>query len=285
MNPPIDATIAEIRARVAVWRADAETIVLVPTMGALHDGHLALVDRGRALGDRVVVSVFVNPIQFAPGEDFDSYPRDLDGDVARLSQRADVVFAPLAGEMYGDEDATTIDVGGPALGLESDSRPHFFKGVATIVTKLLLAVAPDIAVFGEKDYQQLLVIRRLVADLRLPIGVVGAPIVRGADGLALSSRNAYLNDDQRQAAPLLSATLREAAAAIVGGASPNDTLARASERLSDAGFETDYLELRDAETLEPAHALGDRPLRLLAAARLGAVRLIDNMAVTPTPPS
>ncbi len=279
MIAPVERTIADIRTRIASWRGGPARIALVPTMGALHDGHLALVDRARSLADAVVVSVFVNPTQFAPDEDFESYPRDLEGDLAKLNQRADAVFAPVASEMYPAGHATTIHVGGPSMGLEGDSRPHFFDGVATVVAKLFLAVGPDVAVFGEKDYQQLLVIRQLVADLRLPIEVAAAPTVRESDGLALSSRNAYLDSDQRRVAPVLNASIVEAASAIAGGGDPDAALQAAQRRLERGGFVVDYVALRDAETLAPVTADDRGPSRILAAARLGSVRLIDNVGV------
>ncbi|HVV65961.1 MAG TPA: pantoate--beta-alanine ligase, partial [Rhizomicrobium sp.] len=191
MNPPeIVGAIAELRGRIAAWRSAGARIGLVPTMGALHAGHLSLAQAIRARADRVVATVFVNPAQFAPHEDFERYPRTLEADAARLAGKADLVFAPAAAEIYPPGYATKIEVGGPSAGLETDFRPHFFAGVATVVAKLLIAAMPDVAIFGEKDYQQLLVIRRLVADLRLPVEILGAPIVREADGLAMSSRNA-----------------------------------------------------------------------------------------------
>jgi pantoate--beta-alanine ligase len=248
-------------------------------MGSLHAGHLALVDEARGLADRVVVSIFVNPIQFAPGEDYPSYPRDLDGDVTKLADLADAVFAPEAAEMYPDGFATSVHLAGPAVGLESDFRPDHFAGVATIVTKLLLAVTPDAAVFGEKDYQQLLVIRRLVADLRIPVDIAAGPIVREADGLALSSRNAYLSDDERATAPALHRVLKAAAAAIAGGELVATSLEEARQTLLSTGFDVDYLELRNAASLASVTDQTSEPLRILSAVRLGRTRLIDNIAV------
>ncbi|MGV8840555.1 MAG: pantoate--beta-alanine ligase [Bauldia sp.] len=278
--PPTDATIAAVRERVAAWRADGERVGFVPTMGALHAGHLALVRNARRTAGRVIVSVFVNPTQFAPTEDFGAYPRDLAGDLAKLaSGGADAVFAPTTREMYPAGFATEIRVGGPSAGLETDFRPHFFAGVATVVAKLLIAVGPDVAVFGEKDYQQLLVVRRLVADLRLPVEIIGHPVERETDGLALSSRNAYLSPAERATAPTLHAALTAAAAAIRAGADADTALAAARARLADAGFVVDYVELRSAADLSPVDGPSTGPLRLLAAARLGRTRLIDNIAV------
>ncbi|MCW5717273.1 MAG: pantoate--beta-alanine ligase [Bauldia sp.] len=276
--PPTDDTVAAIRARVAAWRAAGERVGFVPTMGALHAGHLALVRTARRSAERVVVSVFVNPTQFAPTEDFGAYPRDLSGDLSKLaSVEADAVFAPTTTEMYPQGFATQVSVGGPAIGLETDFRPHFFAGVATVVAKLLIAVGPDVAVFGEKDFQQFLVVRRLVADLRLPVEVVGHPIEREADGLALSSRNAYLSPEERATAPEIYAALAEAALAIRSGTDAQAALSAARGRLAASGFVVDYVELRNAEDLSPAETPPHGPLRLLAAARLGRTRLIDNI--------
>jgi len=277
--PPVDQTIETIRSRTAAWRGAGARVALVPTMGALHAGHLGLVEEARRLADRTVVSIFVNPAQFAAGEDFPSYPRDLEGDLEKLDGLADAVFAPAVEEIYPDGFATGIRMGGPALGLETDFRPDFFTGVATIVTKLLIAVGPDIAVFGEKDYQQLLVVRRLIADLGLPVEIASAPVIRDEDGLALSSRNAYLGPKERAVAPRLHRTLAAAAAAIAGGELAMTALEEARQQLRTAGFDVDYLELRDAATLAPVADQTSAPMRLLAAARLGRTRLIDNVAV------
>ena len=273
-------TVAELRAAVANWRRAGETVALVPTMGALHEGHLALVRRGRELADRVVASVFVNPTQFAPQEDFGRYPRDEAGDAAKLaSAGCDLMYAPTVAEMYAEGRATTVAVAGPAEGLCGAARPQMFAGVALVVTKLLLQAQPDFAVFGEKDYQQLLVVRRFVRDLDIPAEIVGLPTVREADGLALSSRNAYLSAEERARAPELRRALAEAAAALTGGAEAAAALEAARTRLAAAGFDPiDYVELRDAETLAPLKTL-DRPGRLLAAGWLGRTRLIDNVAV------
>jgi pantoate--beta-alanine ligase len=214
-TPRIVHTVSELRAAIADWRGGGARIGLVPTMGALHDGHLSLVQAIGKYADRIVVSIFVNPAQFAPHEDFDSYPRNLDGDCAKLAGTgADLVFAPTVREMYPDGFATRLSVGGPAEGLESDHRPHFFGGVATIVSKLLIAAMPDAAMFGEKDYQQLLVIRRMVTDLALPVAIPGGAIMREKDGLAMSSRNAYLSQNERAIAGQLNVVLKNAIARL-----------------------------------------------------------------------
>jgi pantoate--beta-alanine ligase len=252
---------------------------MVPTMGALHDGHLALLRAAGEATDRVVATLFVNPAQFAPTEDLAAYPRDEAGDRARLAEaRTHLLFAPATAEIYPPGFDTKVIVGGPAAGLETDFRPHFFAGVATVVAKLLLAGLPDKAFFGEKDYQQLLVVRQMVRDLGIPTQIVGCPTVREADGLALSSRNAYLDADERRRAPVLHAALQAAARALRDGMAPEAALDGARTTLRAAGFEIDYVALRDAETLaEPASS--EAPLRLLAAARLGRTRLIDNIPV------
>jgi pantoate--beta-alanine ligase len=280
-NPEIVPSIADLRARVAAWRAQGDRIGLVPTMGALHDGHLSLVREAGKVCQRVIVSIFVNPTQFAPHEDFDRYPRDLESDAAKLAStgKADVIFAPTVREMYPDGFATRLEVGGPSAGLETDFRPHFFSGVATVVSKLLVAAMPDYAIFGEKDYQQLLVIRRMVTDLRLPIEIAGAAILRESDGLAMSSRNAYLKPDERRVAGRMNLILKEVATRLKHG----DPVATAeqfgSAALLEAGFDSvDYVAVRDAETLAAISDLS-RPARVLAAAKIGGTRLIDNMAV------
>ena len=279
-TPQIVTTIDDLRSQIAEWRRSGARIGLVPTMGALHEGHLSLVRQTQSRADKVVASIFVNPAQFAPHEDYDHYPRTLQSDAEKLAAVAlDLVFAPSVAEMYPAGFATALTVGGPSAGLETDFRPHFFGGVATVVAKLLIAALPDIAIFGEKDYQQLLVIRRLAADLGLPIEIAGAPIVREADGLAMSSRNAYLKPAERAVAAQMNLVLK---AAIVK-ARNGDSIAAAetfgAEALRNAGFDTvDYVAIRDAATLEKIVAL-DRPARILAAAKIGATRLIDNMAV------
>jgi len=279
---PIARSVAELRARVAAWRRAGASIALVPTMGALHEGHLALVRRGLELADQVVASVFVNPTQFAPQEDFDRYPRDEAGDAGKLAGAGcGLLYAPTVGEMYPEGFCTAITLGGPAEGLCGAFRPQMFGGVALVVTKLLLQAQPDFAIFGEKDYQQLQVIRRLTRDLDIPVRVAGVPTVREADGLAMSSRNKYLTAEERAHASELYRTLSETAAALAEGAPAGAILERAMAKLAAARFsKIDYLELRDAETLLPLQRVS-RPARLLVAAWLGAVRLIDNLPVEP----
>lgn len=279
--PQTIKTVAQLRAQIAAARRSGARIGLVPTMGALHDGHLSLVRETQKYADKIVVSIFVNPTQFAPHEDFDRYPRTLDADAAKLAAAGgtDLIFAPSVGEMYPQGFATRIEVGGPSQGLETNFRPNFFAGVATVVTKLLLAVMPDVATFGEKDYQQLLVVRRLAADLGLATEILGAQIVREADGLALSSRNAYLKADERRVAGQLNVALKHIAASLHGGASVAAAEAEGKRALLKAGFASvDYVAVRDAKTLAPLASL-DRPARVLAAAKVGTTRLIDNMAV------
>ena len=279
MKPEVIRSIAGLREAVARWRQSGLSVGMVPTMGALHEGHLALVAGAQRACNRVVVTLFVNPAQFAPTEDLSAYPRTEESDLATLAELgADVLFAPSQAEMYPPGFATKIVVGGPALGLETDYRPHFFAGVATIVAKLLLAGLPDRAFFGEKDFQQLMVVRQLVRDLNVPTEIVGCPTVRAPDGLALSSRNAYLSSAERDIAPRLHGTLQAAAWALRQGEPPDDALSDGRKALADAGFALDYLELRNSETLSPVESLAE-PMRLLVAARLGATRLIDNIAV------
>ena len=271
-------SIARLRAAVSGWRHAGQRIALVPTMGALHAGHLSLVERARVSAQRVVVSIFVNPRQFAPGEDFGRYPRQLAADSALLETiGADLLFAPTPDEVYPAGYATSIRVSGLDQPMEGASRPGHFDGVATVVAKLLMMSAPDIAVFGEKDWQQLAIIRRMVKDLNLPVEIDGAPIIRDADGLAMSSRNAYLSADERARAAALPAAMRETSAAIASGADPDSAIGAALEKLAAAGFVTDYLTLADAESL--GEAVAGRPARLFAAARIGNTRLIDNWRV------
>ena len=277
---PIVRTVADLRAALAALRSGS--VALVPTMGALHAGHLALIDAARGAGaEHVVASVFVNPTQFGPAEDFDRYPRDEAADAAALAAAGcDLLFAPDAAAIYPPGFATTVSVAGLSTILDGAARPGHFDGVATVVTKLLLTAAPDLAVFGEKDWQQLTVIRRLVADLALPVRVVGAPIVRDADGLALSSRNAYLTAGERQRALALPQALAAARDALLAGEPVAPTLTTAGAALVAAGFDDpDYVALVDA-ALQPMATL-DGSGRLLAAARLGRTRLIDNLAVDP----
>ncbi|HJU31790.1 MAG TPA: pantoate--beta-alanine ligase [Hyphomicrobiaceae bacterium] len=282
---PVLRTLEALRAQVAAWRTAGETIALVPTMGALHEGHLALVRLARQSCRHVVVSIFVNPTQFAPHEDFSRYPRDEAGDLAKLAGvGCDAVWSPDRALMYPDTFATRVVPSGAADGLESDTRPHFFGGVATVCCKLFMQVQPDAAVFGEKDYQQLCVIRQMVRDLDLPLRIVAAPTVRAPDGLALSSRNAYLTPQQRATAPLLHRALTEVADAVRGGGSHGEATSAARLALRRAGFDPiDYVEVRDAGTLAPPAAGAGRPLRVLAAAWLGKTRLIDNIGVDAKP--
>jgi pantoate--beta-alanine ligase len=278
----ISKTVSALRRSVAPWRDAGETIALVPTMGALHEGHVALVRLARRRADRIVVSIFVNPAQFAPTEDFSTYPRTFDTDVALLAQeKADLVWAPQSvAVMYPDGFATRIVPEGAATAeLEDRFRPDFFKGVATVVAKLFTQVMPDIAVFGQKDYQQLKVVTRMARDLDLPLRVIGAPTVRERDGLALSSRNVYLSADERAQAPLLHRVLRLCAEKIAKGRSVATILSEGREAIERGGFTLDYLEARHAETLAPIASIKDGPIRLLVAARLGTTRLIDNLGV------
>lgn len=277
-SPQIVTTVAELRHLLKPWRADG--IAMVPTMGALHDGHLSLVEAAKKKTPHVVVSIFVNPTQFAPHEDFNSYPRTLEADRAKLATvNASVIFAPTAKEMYPDGFATTLLMKGPAAGLETDFRPHFFDGVATVVAKLLIAAMPDWAAFGEKDYQQLLVVQRLVADLALPTQILPVAIAREADGLAMSSRNAYLSPAERIVAGKLNLVMKDVIAHLKKGMSVAEVQTLGTTALKAAGFDSvDYLALRDAVTLAPL-AQPNAPARLLAAARIGKTRLIDNMVV------
>jgi len=271
--------IPPLRRALAQFRNADETIALVPTMGALHDGHLALVRLARKRADRLIVSIFVNPAQFAPQEDFGSYPRALGNDIAALAG-VDLVWAPAVETMYPADFATQIVPQGPAkVGLEDAFRPHFFTGGGTVVTKLLIQCAPDIAVFGEKDFQQLKVVTRLARDLDLPVKIIGAPTVREKDGLAMSSRNAYLSAAERAAAPTLYRVLKDSAGQIAGGERIARVLDEGGRAIEQAGFTLDYLEARHAETLQTVESIKDGPLRLLAAAKLGRTRLIDNVAV------
>jgi pantoate--beta-alanine ligase len=280
MQPETIRTVAALQARVGAWRREGLSIGMVPTMGALHAGHVSLVEAAKGKSDRVIVTLFVNPTQFAPNEDFSAYPRNEEADFRRLATLGvDALFAPSAEEMYPPGFQTTIAVGGPSAGLETDFRPHFFTGVATIVAKLLIAGPPDRAFFGEKDFQQLLVVKKLVRDLGLPIEIVGCPTVRERDGLALSSRNAYLSADERTLAPRLHAMLRALSGRLRRSAKPDIDLAEARRALERAGFALDYLEARNAETLAPVSDWKAEPLRLLVAARLGKTRLIDNVGV------
>jgi pantoate--beta-alanine ligase len=273
-------TVKAIRRATAGWRGAGETVALVPTMGALHEGHLALVRLARKRADQVVVSIFVNPTQFAPNEDFSAYPRPLRDDVRKLAGLADLVFVPSVDEMYPEGSATTVSLAGPAaVGLEDRFRPTHFQGVATVVAKLFVQVMPDVAIFGEKDFQQLKVVTRMARDLHLPVRILGGATVREPDGLALSSRNRYLSADERAEAPRLYRALQDCAAAIRAGTGVAAAVAEARTALAWAGFAVDYVEARHAETLAPLGAVAAEPIRLLAAARLGRTRLIDNIPV------
>lgn len=280
MKPETVRTVSDVRRVVAHWRREGFSVGMVPTMGALHEGHLALVRKAQSHTGRVIVTLFVNPAQFAPSEDLGAYPRTESSDREKLvALGVDLLFAPAPAEIYPPGFATEVVVGGPSLGLETEFRPHFFAGVATVVAKLLLIGLPDRAFFGEKDFQQLLVVKQLVRDLAIPTEIVGCPTVREPDGLALSSRNSYLSGDERGRAPRLYGVLREAAAAVRSGTEWEATLAEARGALEAVGFAVDYLEVRNAETLASVSALCPEPLRLLAAARLGRIRLIDNVAI------
>jgi len=280
-RPHVLRTLSPLRRAVEPYSEAGERLALVPTMGALHRGHLTLVREARRRARRVAVSIFVNPTQFAPGEDFSSYPRDFQADLKMLAEaNVDLVWAPSPSVMYPDGDWTRIEPAGVAkAGLEDKFRPHFFGGVATVVAKLLLQVGPDFALFGEKDYQQLRVVTQLAKDLDLPVKIVGVPTVRGTDGLALSSRNAYLSPQERTVAPFLYGALKLSAKRIKAGEPIMAVLVNARNELVRAGFELDYLEARHALTLAPVAARKDGPIRLLAAGRLGKTRLIDNVAV------
>jgi pantoate--beta-alanine ligase len=280
-RPKVIRTVAALSRTLAQWRARGERIALVPTMGALHAGHLALVQRAQRRAHRVIVAIFVNPAQFAPHEDLNTYPRTFAADVAALANLGtDLVWAPSVETMYPDGFATRIVPGGPATaGLEDASRPHFFAGVATVVGKLLIQCEPDIAVFGEKDYQQLKVVTQLARDLDLKTRIVGVATVRDVDGLALSSRNAYLSPAERAAAPVLHRVLMDCAERIAARQPIAAVLSQGRATITQAGFVVDYLEARQAETLAPAASPADAPLRLLVAARIGRTRLIDNVAV------
>ena len=273
-------TVDELRARVREWRRAGETVGLVPTMGALHEGHLSLIRRSLDLATRTCVTLFVNPTQFGPNEDFDVYPRDEAGDIAKMvAEGAHLLFAPSRSEMYPEGEVTRVSVPGLGDVLEGEYRPGFFTGVATVVSKLLIQAWPDVAVFGEKDYQQLQVIKRMTRDLSLPVHIHGEPTVREADGLALSSRNAYLSADERRIAPALHRTISTVATQVAGGQDPIRQSQWGVGILERCGFaKIDYLAICDSETLEPWSG-PDRPGRVLAAAWLGRTRLIDNISI------
>ena len=273
-------SLSELRAAREAVRSARGRLTLVPTMGALHPGHLALMREAVAIGGGVIASIFVNPLQFGPKEDFARYPRDEARDLAALEAvGCDIVWLPDVATMYAPDEATVIEVAGPARRWEGVHRPGHFRGVATVCAKLFGQAGAELAVFGEKDWQQIQVVKRVVADLFLPIRVVAVPTVREADGLALSSRNRFLSEEERARAPLLFATLQALARELAGGAPAAGQLRQAEDRLEAGGLKPDYLALVHAETLEPIEAARP-PSRLLAAARLGSVRLLDNVGVS-----
>ena len=273
-------TIAELRCCVNNWRKKDESVGLVPTMGGLHNGHLSLVEHSKLHADRTITSLFVNPSQFAPHEDFVTYPRKEHADREMLAASGnDLLFAPNVSEIYPDGYSTRIDVQGLSQILEGEFRPDFFTGVATVVTKLLLQALPDISIFGEKDYQQLCVIKTIVRDLDIPVEVIGAKTIREEDGLAMSSRNRYLTVEERKIAPLLYQVISQVAKNVRDGDQPINQRSWAEAELTEAGFgAVDYVAVRDAQTLDPVSD-ASRPARVLAAAYLGRTRLIDNVAI------
>jgi pantoate--beta-alanine ligase len=280
-SPMIARTIPALHRALDRLRMRKATIALVPTMGALHDGHVSLVRLAKRRATKVAVSIFVNPTQFAPSEDFSSYPRTWKSDVAKLAaEDVDLIWNPDVKAMYPDGFATRIVPEGPAIaGLEDRFRPHFFGGVATVVGKLFTQVRPDFAMFGEKDYQQLRVVARMARDLDLGVKVVGSQTVRERDGLAMSSRNVYLSPDERLVAPALYRAMKESVRRLRAGADIAVAMAAGAELIAGAGFTIDYFEVRHAETLAPVASVSDGPLRILVAAKLGKTRLIDNVAV------
>ena len=280
-SPLIARTVPALRRAVDNLRKRKATIALVPTMGALHDGHVSLVRLARRRASRVVVSIFVNPTQFAPTEDFGAYPRTWKADIAKLAaEDVDIVWHPGVEAMYPQGFATRIVPEGPALaGLEDRFRPHFFGGVATVVGKLFTQCGPDLAIFGEKDFQQLRVVTQMARDLDLGVKVIGSRTVRERDGLAMSSRNVYLSDDERRVARELYRAMKESAGRLRDGEDANTAMMAGAEMIKTAGFALDYFELRHAESLAPVTSVADGPMRILVAARLGKTRLIDNMAV------
>lgn len=283
-NPTLKTarTVTQLRLHVAGWRSAGERVALVPTMGALHEGHLSLVRTAKTSSDRVCATLFVNPTQFAANEDLGTYPRDEERDRAMLeAEGVDLLYAPEASEMYPDGEITRITMPGMGDCLEGEHRPGFFTGVATVVAKLLIQSTPDVALFGEKDFQQLQIIRRMVTDLSLPVEIEGVSTVRDDNGLALSSRNAYLNDEERKAAPALYRALNAIRDHVRNGGNARDTIAKQTSALLDAGFSSvDYLTLRHADSFEAADTLGaldGAAGRILGAAKLGKARLIDNI--------
>jgi pantoate--beta-alanine ligase len=278
---PVARTIADLRETVSGWKRQGFTVGFVPTMGALHDGHLSLVREAKRRADKVVTSVFVNPTQFAPTEDLDAYPRQEGRDAELLAGAGcDLMYAPAVAEMYPGGVTTTISVGGPAEGLEGAFRPQMFGGVALVVSKLLHQVQPDLAVFGEKDWQQLMVVRRMVRDLDMPVEIVGLPTARDGHGLALSSRNAYLSEAELEIARKLNGVLAEAGLKAHQGGAVAEAEKWAEGALKAAGFDSvDYVAIRRAEDLSVIDGALDGPARILTAAKIGRTRLIDNMAV------
>jgi len=275
-------TVKDLKAEVAKWREAGETVALVPTMGALHAGHLSLIGIAKNHATRIVASIFVNPAQFGPKEDFKRYPRDEAGDLAKLAQAGvDLVYIPHTAEMYPRGFATKVTLPSLTEDLCGAARPNHFEGVATVVTKLLLQCAPDVAVFGEKDYQQLLVIKQLVQDLNIPVQIVPGPIVREEDGRALSSRNGYLSAAERKTAPILHQVLSEAAAALANGEGCDAATSAGRFKLEGKGFRVDYVAVRDPETLAPLFGPIKGPARVMGAAYLGTTRLIDNVPTAP----
>ena len=275
-------TVKDLRAQVAKWRQAGEPIALVPTMGALHAGHLSLIAVAKDHAKHVVASIFVNPAQFGPKEDFKRYPRDEAGDVEKLAEAGvELVFIPDTTEIYPAGFATKVSLPSLTEDLCGAARPNHFDGVATVVTKLLLQCAPDVAVFGEKDYQQLLVIKQLVRDLNIPVQIVAGPIVREPDGLALSSRNGYLSPAERKTAPILYQVLSEAGAALANGEGCDAASSAGRFKLESKGFRVDYVAIRDPETLAPLSGPIRRPARVMGAVHLGTTRLIDNVPTTP----
>jgi pantoate--beta-alanine ligase len=280
-NPIITRTVPALRRALESLRARKATVALVPTMGALHDGHVSLVRLAKQRARRVIVSIFVNPTQFAPTEDFGSYPRTWKADVAKLTaEGVDLIWNPDVKTMYPDGFASRILTDGPAIAaLEDRFRPHFFGGVTTVVGKLFTQCRPDFAIFGEKDFQQLRVVARMAADLDLGVKVIGSKTVREPDGLAMSSRNVYLSPEERRAAPVLFRTMKETARRLRAGENLDAAQSGGAETIAAAGVAVDYFEARHAETLARVASIKDGPLRILVAAKIGNTRLIDNMAV------
>jgi pantoate--beta-alanine ligase len=280
-SPMIVRTVPALRRALDGLRARKATVALVPTMGALHDGHVSLVRLAKRRAAKVIVSIFVNPTQFAPTEDFGSYPRTWKADVAKLAaEKVDLIWNPDVKTMYPDGFATRISTEGPATaGLEDRFRPHFFGGVATVVGKLFTQCRPDLAVFGEKDFQQLQVVTRMARDLDLGVRVTGSRTIREADGLAMSSRNVYLSPEERRAAPTLYKAMKQSAGRLRAGDDLDAAMGAGAEMVAGAGFALDYFEVRHAETLAPIASVKDGPMRILVAAKIGNTRLIDNIGV------